>query len=88
MGFNLFFGHITINTSCWKRYEGIYIFYPVDIPLNLIGVINQYVLLDQSPLQRGYNSFLRCILALYSVLQKASLHLKVNAVLACSGTLD
>ena len=48
-----FGGHFWVNTSCWKRYEGIYIFYPVDIPLNLIGVINQYVLLHQSPLQQG-----------------------------------
>ncbi len=27
---------IEVKTSCWKRYEGIYYFYPMDIILNLI----------------------------------------------------
>ena len=29
-----------VKTSCWKRYEGIYYFYPMDIILNLIDVID------------------------------------------------
>ena len=63
-------GHVSgVNTSCWKRYEGIYYFYLMDIILKLVGVINQYVLLNHS------------FLLYYS-------KVKVNAVFACSGSLN